>query len=42
VRRNESLQAWFDWLRSTREAHRAGAALSPRIQADGVALHRDG
>jgi len=42
VRRSESLQAWFDWLRSTLEAHRAGAALSPRIQADGAALHRDG
>jgi hydrogenase nickel incorporation protein HypB len=39
VRRPESLQAWFDWLRATVAARRAGAAMSPRTQSDGAALH---
>jgi hydrogenase nickel incorporation protein HypB len=39
VRRPDSLRAWFDWLRSTLEARRSGAGLTPRIQADGAASH---
>ena len=39
VRRPESLQPWFDWLRATLDAHRAGTPLAPRIQPDGAALH---
>ena len=40
VRRAESLQPWFDWLRRTVEARRSGAELSPRIQPEGAALHQ--
>jgi hydrogenase nickel incorporation protein HypB len=39
VRRPESLRAWFDWLRATLAARRAGEAMSPRTQSDGAALH---
>jgi hydrogenase nickel incorporation protein HypB len=39
VRRPDSLQAWFDWLRAAVEARRAGAAMAPRMQPDGQALH---
>ena len=39
VRRPESLNAWFDWLRVTLGAHRAGTPMAPRIQPDGAALH---
>ena len=42
VRRPDSLQDWYDWLRSTLEARRSGAALTPRIQADGAASHLGG
>jgi hydrogenase nickel incorporation protein HypB len=40
VRRTESLQSWLDWLRSAVAAHRAGESLNPKVQPDGVALHR--
>jgi len=39
VRRPDSLQGWFDWLRATLAARRAGEAMSPRTQSDGAALH---
>jgi hydrogenase nickel incorporation protein HypB len=39
VRRPDSLQAWFDWLRAAVEARRSGTAMAPRIQPDGAALH---
>ena len=39
VRRPESLQAWFDWLRAALKEHGAGATMKPRVQPDGVALH---
>jgi hydrogenase nickel incorporation protein HypB len=39
LRRPDSLQAWFDWLRSTLEARRSGVGLTPRIQADGAASY---
>jgi hydrogenase nickel incorporation protein HypB len=42
VRRPESLQVWFDWLSGTLAARRAGAAMTPRTQADGAALHLGG
>jgi len=39
VRRPESLQAWFEWLRAAVEARRSGAGQRPRTQAEGAALH---
>jgi hydrogenase nickel incorporation protein HypB len=42
VRRPESLQGWFDWLHGTLADRRAGAAMRPRTQADGAALHLGG
>jgi hydrogenase nickel incorporation protein HypB len=39
VRRPDSLQAWFDWLRAAVAARRSGTAMAPRIQPDGAALH---
>jgi hydrogenase nickel incorporation protein HypB len=39
ARRPETLQPWFEWLRRMLQARRAGAALTPRTQADGAALH---
>jgi hydrogenase nickel incorporation protein HypB len=42
VRRPDTLQSWFAWLYRTLEARRAGAPLTPRIQADGAALHVGG
>jgi hydrogenase nickel incorporation protein HypB len=42
VRRPDSLQPWFDWLRSALQAHRAGDTLNPRIQQDGTVLHGGG
>jgi hydrogenase nickel incorporation protein HypB len=42
VRRPDTLQAWFDWLRTALEARRSGAAQIPRVQADGSALHLGG
>jgi hydrogenase nickel incorporation protein HypB len=39
ARRPDSLRPWFDWLRAMLQARRAGAALRPRAQADGAALH---
>jgi hydrogenase nickel incorporation protein HypB len=41
TRRPGSLQPWFDWLRAMLQARRAGAALRPRTQADGAALHQN-
>jgi hydrogenase nickel incorporation protein HypB len=40
VRRPETLQPWFDWLRRTLAARRAGQSLRPRLQPDGVPQHR--
>lgn len=40
VRRPDSLQPWFAWLRKTLQARRAGATLRPRTQGDGAALHQ--
>ena len=40
VRRPDSLQPWFAWLRETLQARRAGATLRPRTQPDGAALHQ--
>ena len=42
VRRPDSLQQWFDWLRAALEARRSGARRTPRIRADGSALHLGG
>ena len=42
VRRPDSLQPWFDWLRRMVAARRAGTALAPRMQPDGAALHGAG
>jgi hydrogenase nickel incorporation protein HypB len=42
VRRPDTLQAWFDWLRAVLEARRSGATQIPRVQADGSALHLGG
>jgi hydrogenase nickel incorporation protein HypB len=42
ARRTESLQPWLDWLRSAVAAHRAGESLNPKVQPDGVVLHRHG
>jgi hydrogenase nickel incorporation protein HypB len=42
VRRAGSLQPWFDWLRATLAAHRAGVALNPRTQPDSAALNSAG
>jgi hydrogenase nickel incorporation protein HypB len=39
ARRAQGLDAWFDWLKSTLAARRNGASLTPRVQADGGALH---
>jgi hydrogenase nickel incorporation protein HypB len=39
VRRPESLQGWFEWLRAAVEARRSGAGQRPRTQAEGAALH---
>ena len=39
VRRPDSLEAWFDWLRRTVAAHRDGQELYPRTQPEGAALH---
>jgi hydrogenase nickel incorporation protein HypB len=39
VRRPDSLQGWFDWLRSSLAAHRSGEKMNPRIQPDGAAMH---
>jgi len=39
VRRKDSLQGWFDFLRGTLEARSAGTPLSPRTQPEGAALH---
>jgi hydrogenase nickel incorporation protein HypB len=39
VRRPDSLQGWFDWLRSALAAHRSGEKMNPRIQPDGATLH---
>jgi hypothetical protein len=41
ARRPDSLQAWFDWLQKTLTARREGASITPRIEADGAALHAD-
>jgi hydrogenase nickel incorporation protein HypB len=41
ARRPDSLQAWFDWLQKTLAARRDGASITPRIEADGAALHAD-
>ncbi|MGK2925864.1 MAG: hydrogenase nickel incorporation protein HypB [Lysobacterales bacterium] len=40
VRRPDSLQPWFAWLRKTLQARCAGATLRPRTQGDGAALHQ--
>jgi len=42
VRRPDTLQVWFDWLRAALEARRSGATQVPRVQADGSALHLGG
>ncbi|MGD2130856.1 MAG: hydrogenase nickel incorporation protein HypB [Lysobacterales bacterium] len=42
ARTNDGLQGWFDWIRSTLAARRAGEALRPSVQPDGVALHAAG
>jgi len=42
VRRQDSLQGWFAWLRTTLEARRAGAPLTPRTQPEGAVLHAGG
>jgi len=42
VRRPESLEAWFSWLRGMLEARRSGEIMHPRIQADGATLHLSG
>ena len=42
VRRPETLQPWFDWLRRMVAARRAGDRLAPRMQPDGAALHGAG
>ncbi len=42
ARQPESLEAWLDWLNTMLERHRSGAALSPRTQTDGAALHAPG
>mgnify|MGYP001827022237 FL=1 len=39
VRRPDSLEGWFDWLRKSLAAHRSGEKMNPRIQPDGAALH---
>jgi hydrogenase nickel incorporation protein HypB len=39
VRRPESLQGWFEWLRAAVEARRSGAGQRPRTQAEGATLH---
>ena len=39
VRRPDSLQAWFDWLRAAVEERRSGVEQTPRTQADGAGLH---
>ncbi|MBT8058061.1 MAG: hydrogenase nickel incorporation protein HypB [Gammaproteobacteria bacterium] len=41
VRRADSLQPWFAWLRCAIAARRDGADMHPRIQAEGQALHGD-
>lgn len=40
VRRPESLQSWFDWLRAALETRRSGAPMTPRVQPDGSVLHK--
>ena len=42
VRRPDSLQGWFDWLRGKVAEHRDGKEMHPRIQPDGIALHKAG
>jgi hydrogenase nickel incorporation protein HypB len=42
VRRKDSLQGWFDFLRETLKSRRAGASLRPRTQPEGAALHVGG
>ena len=39
VRRPATLQPWFNWLTTSLEELRRGAAMRPRTQPDGVALH---
>jgi hydrogenase nickel incorporation protein HypB len=41
VRRPDSMQGWCDWLQRALAARRDGAAMAPRIEADGAALHAD-
>ncbi len=40
VRRPESLEAWFSWLRNALAARRSGEELSPKVQPDRAALHQ--
>ena len=42
ARRPDSLQDWFDWLRARLQDRRAGVAMAPKTQADGMALHDHG
>jgi hydrogenase nickel incorporation protein HypB len=39
VRRPDSLAPWFDWLRTSIKALRAGETLNPQVQPEGAALH---
>jgi hydrogenase nickel incorporation protein HypB len=39
ARRPESLAPWFAWLRESVEARGKGAAMKPRVQPEGAALH---
>jgi hydrogenase nickel incorporation protein HypB len=39
VRRPESLDAWFDWVRDSIQSLREGQPLNPKIQPEGAAVH---
>ena len=39
VRRPETLSAWLGWLRESVEALRAGSAMNPKVQPEGVLAH---
>ena len=39
VRQPDTLQPWFDWLTARLNELRKGAAMHPRMQPDGLALH---
>jgi hydrogenase nickel incorporation protein HypB len=42
VRRPETLEAWFDWLRRVMATREKGEELNPSVQPDGAALHLTG